>query len=53
MIGHSVCELNKPEEQPKVELPEEYKAITKSDTLIGYFDKDSVLCIRFNNKRNK
>lgn len=32
---------------PKVELPEEYKAITPNDTLQGHFDKDSVLQIEF------
>ena len=32
---------------PKVELPEEYKAIDSLDCLKGYFDKDSVLHIEF------
>tara|TARA_R110000868_G_scaffold244272_1_gene500434 strand:+ start:242 stop:445 length:204 start_codon:yes stop_codon:yes gene_type:complete len=35
---------------PKVELPEEYKAIDSTDCLKGYFDKDSVLHIEFNNR---
>lgn len=36
-----------------IELPEEYKLINKNDTLRGYFDKDSVLHIEFNNYRNR
>ena len=36
---------------PPVELPEEYKAITKDDTLRGYFRNDSLI-IEFNNKHN-
>jgi hypothetical protein len=35
---------------PKVELPEEYKAIDSTDCLKGYFDKDSVLQIEFKKK---
>ena len=35
---------------PKVELPEEYKTIDSTDCLKGYFDKDSVLHIEFNNR---
>lgn len=34
---------------PKVELPEEYKAIDSLDCLKGHFDKDSVLHIEFKN----
>jgi hypothetical protein len=34
---------------PKVELPEEYKMIDKSTAIQGYFDKDSVLHIEFDN----
>lgn len=35
---------------PKVEFPEEYKAIDSTDCLKGHFDKDSILHIEFNNK---
>ena len=35
--------------QPKIDLPEEYKLIDKSTAIIGYFDKDSVLHIEFDN----
>lgn len=35
---------------PKVELPEEYKAIDSTDCLRGHFDKDSILHIEFKNK---
>lgn len=38
--------------QPKVDLPEEYKQITKSDNLKGYFDKDSILHIEFDHDNN-
>ena len=37
----------------KIDLPEECRLITSSDTLKGYYDKDSVLHIEFNNKQNK
>ena len=36
---------------PKIELPEEYKAIDSTDCLKGHFDKDSVLHIEFNNRQ--
>jgi hypothetical protein len=36
---------------PKVELPEEYKAIDSLDCLKGHFDKDSILHIEFNNRQ--
>jgi len=36
---------------PKVELPEEYKAIDSLDCLKGHFNKDSVLHIEFNNRQ--
>lgn len=35
--------------QPKIDLPEEYQMIDKSTAIIGYFDKDSVLHIEFDN----
>lgn len=35
--------------QPKINLPEEYKMIDKSTAIQGYFDKDSVLHIEFDN----
>ena len=35
--------------QPKINLPEEYKLINKSTAIQGYFDKDSVLHIEFDN----
>ena len=35
--------------QPKIDLPEEYKMIDKSTAIQGYFDKDSVLHIEFDN----
>lgn len=38
---------------PKVDLPEEYKAITPEDNLKGHFDNKGVLHIEFNNKRNQ
>ena len=38
--------------QPKVDSPEEYKQITKSDNLKGYFDKDSILHIEFDHDNN-
>ena len=34
---------------PKINLPEEYKMIDKSTAIQGYFDKDSVLHIEFDN----
>ena len=37
------------EQQPKINLPEEYKMIDKSTAIQGYFDKDSVLHIEFDN----
>lgn len=41
-----------PENSPKVSLPEEYRAITKEDTLRGYYRNDSLI-IEFNNSKNK
>ena len=38
---------------PKIELPEEYKAVTEKDTLKGYYDSKGILHIEFNNKRNQ
>jgi len=35
--------------QPKIDLPEEYKLINKSTPIIGYIDKDSILHIEFDN----
>ena len=35
--------------QPKIDLPKQYKLIDKSTAIIGYFDKDSVLHIEFDN----
>ena len=35
--------------KPKINLPEEYKMIDKSTAIQGYFDKDSVLHIEFDN----
>ena len=35
--------------QPKIDLPEEYKMIDESTAIQGYFDKDSVLHIEFDN----
>lgn len=37
------------DKQPKIDLPEEYKLIDKSTAIQGYFDKDSVLHIEFDN----
>ncbi len=34
---------------PNINLPEEYKLIDKSTAIIGYFDKDSILHIEFDN----
>lgn len=34
--------------KPKVDLPEEYKLITKDTPIRGHFDKDSTLVIEFN-----
>lgn len=39
--------------RPLIELPEEYKAITPNDNLMGYYDSKGVLHIQFNNQRNK
>lgn len=37
-----------------VDMPEEYKSITKQDTLQGYYNhKQDKVYIWFNNKRNK
>lgn len=38
-----------PSNQVKINLPEEYKMIDKSTAIQGYFDKDSVLHIEFDN----
>ena len=38
-----------PSNQVKIDLPEEYKLIDKSTAIQGYFDKDSVLHIEFDN----
>lgn len=35
--------------QPKINLPEEYKNINPSTPILGYFDKDSILHIEFDN----
>lgn len=48
-IGSVIYQRN----NPKVDLPEEYKSITPNDTLKGYYDSDGVLHIEFNNQRNK
>ena len=37
------------DKQPKIDLPKQYKLIDKSTAIIGYFDKDSVLHIEFDN----
>ena len=34
---------------PNIDLPKEYKMIDKSTAIQGYFDKDSVLHIEFDN----
>lgn len=34
---------------PKIDLPKEYKMIDSTTAIIGYFDKDSVLHIEFDN----
>ena len=36
---------------PKVELSKKYKTIDSTDCLKGYFDKDSILNIVFDNKK--
>jgi len=38
--------------KPKIDLPEEYKNITKSDNLKGYYDSDGTLHIEFDNTNN-
>lgn len=45
-----LCNLGCSSSEPKVDLPEEYKLITESDELFGWFDKDSVLHIAFRPK---
>ncbi len=35
---------------PKMDLPEEYKLINTDTPIIGYYDKDSILHIEFDNK---
>ena len=47
-IVNLVCILNKSVLTP-IDLPKGYKSIVPSDRLIGYFDKDSVLHIEFDN----
>ena len=37
----------------QVDLPEEYKLITKDTPIQGYYDKDSVLHIEFNHSKIK
>lgn len=46
MIGYEFKESQK----QKIQLPEEYKAIEKTDKLRGYFTKDSILIIEFDNQ---
>lgn len=40
-------------DSPKIDLPEEYKAIILEDNLIGYYDKYGVLHIYFNSHNPK
>ena len=41
--------LNSIKNNTEINLPEEYKMIDKSTAIQGYFDKDSVLHIEFDN----
>ena len=45
MIGYGIASNN----QNKIDLPEEYKLIDSSTPITGYFDKDSILHIEFDN----
>lgn len=45
IIGGILFTLN----QNKIDLPEEYKLIDKSTPITGYFDKDSIFHIEFDN----
>jgi hypothetical protein len=44
-IGVYIAYIN----TPKINLPEEYKSIDIETPILGYFDKDSVLHIEFDN----
>lgn len=52
IIGSLSMKFDIEDRKPKVDLPEEYKEITYQDRLQGYFDKDSVLHIEFDNEIN-
>jgi hypothetical protein len=49
MIAVITFDLNLNDDKPKIDLPEEYKMIDKSTAIQGYFDKDSILHIEFDN----
>lgn len=49
MIAVITFDLNLNDDKPKIDLPEKYKMIDKSTAIQGYFDKDSILHIEFDN----
>jgi hypothetical protein len=49
IIGSLSMKYDIESKQTKINLPKEYKMIDKSTAIQGYFDKDSVLHIEFDN----
>ncbi len=49
LIGFIIGGISFTLNQNKIDLPEEYKLINKSTPIIGYFDKDSIFHIEFDN----
>lgn len=49
IIGIIVGGITFSSKQNKIDLPEEYKLIDSSTPITGYFDKDSILHIEFDN----
>ena len=49
LIGFIIGGISFTLNQNKIDLPEEYKLIDKSTPITGYFDKDSILHIEFDN----
>ena len=49
IVGSLLTSHNINENKPKINLPEEYKLIDDQTPIKGYFDKDLVLHIEFDN----
>lgn len=49
LIGFIIGGISFTLNQNKIDLPKEYKTIDSTTPIIGYFDKDSILHIEFDN----